>query len=112
MTVIFFFGEELTDRQHGREYDVVKDQLKHGSFQISENDWKQVILAYEPVWAIGTGETASPEQAQEMHAFIRSHGRSVTPVYLVPLSGIYVPFVRIVLEISRNHCYREENIAR
>ena len=45
--------------------------LKHGIFQISENDWKQVILAYEPVWAIGTGETASPEQAQEMHAFIR-----------------------------------------
>ncbi len=71
MTVIFCFGEELIDRQHGREFDVVKDKLKHGIFQISENDWKQVILAYEPVWAIGTGETASPEQAQEMHAFIR-----------------------------------------
>ena len=71
MTVIFCFGEELVDREHGREFDVVKDQLKYGLFHLSESDWKNIILAYEPVWAIGTGETASPEQAQEMHAFIR-----------------------------------------
>ena len=71
MTVIFCFGEELVDRTHGREFDVVKDQLKSGLFHLEENDWKHIILAYEPVWAIGTGETATPEQAQEMHAFIR-----------------------------------------
>ncbi|NNF30350.1 MAG: triose-phosphate isomerase [Flavobacteriaceae bacterium] len=71
MKVIFCFGEELVDRQHGREFDVVKDQLKYGLFHVSESDWQHIILAYEPVWAIGTGETASPEQAQEMHAFIR-----------------------------------------
>lgn len=71
MRVIFCFGEELVDRQHGREFDVVKDQLKYGLFHVSEGDWKNIILAYEPVWAIGTGETASPEQAQEMHNFIR-----------------------------------------
>jgi triosephosphate isomerase len=71
MTVIFCFGEELVDRQHGREFEVVKDQLKYGLFHLAERDWKNIVLAYEPVWAIGTGETASPEQAQEMHAFIR-----------------------------------------
>ena len=71
MTVIFCFGEELAERTHGREFDVVKDQLKNALFHLSENDWSAIILAYEPVWAIGTGETATPEQAQEMHAFIR-----------------------------------------
>lgn len=71
MTVIFCFGEELVDRTHGREFDVVKDQLKNALFHLSENEWSSIILAYEPVWAIGTGETATPEQAQEMHAFIR-----------------------------------------
>jgi triosephosphate isomerase len=71
MTVIFCFGEELVDRTHGREFDVVRDQLKNGLFHLSEDAWSNIILAYEPVWAIGTGETASPEQAQEMHAFIR-----------------------------------------
>ncbi len=71
MTVIFCFGEELQDRTHGREFDVVKNQLQNGLFHLSGGDWNNIILAYEPVWAIGTGETATPEQAQEMHAFIR-----------------------------------------
>ena len=71
MTVIFCFGEELVDRTHGREFDVVRDQLKNALFHMAEADWSKIILAYEPVWAIGTGETATPDQAQEMHAFIR-----------------------------------------
>lgn len=71
LTIIFCFGEELKDRQKGVHFDLVASQLKEGLFHIAESDWDQVILAYEPVWAIGTGETASPEQAQEMHAFIR-----------------------------------------
>lgn len=71
MDVIFCFGEELEDRKAENHFEVVKSQLQHGLFHISDSAWKQVILAYEPVWAIGTGETASPEQAQEMHAFIR-----------------------------------------
>lgn len=71
MTVIFCFGEELQDRKSDKHFEVVETQLKESLFQISEAAWKNVILAYEPVWAIGTGETASPEQAQEMHAFIR-----------------------------------------
>lgn len=72
MTVIFCFGEELEDRKSGNHFNVVKEQLEEGLYHISESGWKQIILAYEPVWAIGTGETASPEQAQEMHKFIRN----------------------------------------
>jgi triosephosphate isomerase len=76
MTVIFCFGEELKDRQSGNHFNIVENQLKDGIFHIEEKSWEQVILAYEPVWAIGTGETASPEQAQEMHEFIRETVRS------------------------------------
>jgi triosephosphate isomerase len=71
MTVIFCFGEELKDRQSKNHFNVVENQLKDGLFNIQASDWGNVVLAYEPVWAIGTGETASPEQAQEMHQFIR-----------------------------------------
>ncbi|WP_294819668.1 triose-phosphate isomerase [uncultured Flavobacterium sp.] len=72
LTIIFCFGEELADRQGGNHFNVVESQLKEGLFHISESDWASVVLAYEPVWAIGTGETATPDQAQEMHAFIRT----------------------------------------
>ena len=71
MTVIFCFGEELKDRQNNQHFNVVENQLRDGLFHIKDKDWEQIVLAYEPVWAIGTGETASPEQAQEMHKFIR-----------------------------------------
>ncbi|PKV52607.1 triosephosphate isomerase [Aquimarina sp. MAR_2010_214] len=71
MNIIFCFGEELQDRKSDNHFSVVEQQLKNGLFHINKADWKNVVLAYEPVWAIGTGETASPEQAQEMHAFIR-----------------------------------------
>jgi triosephosphate isomerase len=72
MTVIFCFGEELKDRQNNQHFNVVENQLRDGLFHISNESWENIILAYEPVWAIGTGETASsPEQAQEMHEFIR-----------------------------------------
>lgn len=69
--VIFCFGEELTDRKAGKENEVVASQIKNALFHLPESSWGQIVLAYEPVWAIGTGETATPEQAQDMHAFIR-----------------------------------------
>lgn len=69
--VMFCFGEELEDRKSENHFNVVKSQLKNALFDLDKSAWKNIILAYEPVWAIGTGETASPEQAQEMHAFIR-----------------------------------------
>ncbi|WP_422860585.1 triose-phosphate isomerase [Flagellimonas sp. S174] len=71
MTAIFCFGEELDDRKSGNHFSVVENQLKEALFHLEEKVWSKIVLAYEPVWAIGTGETASPEQAQEMHAFIR-----------------------------------------
>jgi triosephosphate isomerase len=71
MEVFFCFGEELKDRQANNHFNIVENQLRDGLFHLEAKDWPQIILAYEPVWAIGTGETATPEQAQEMHAFIR-----------------------------------------
>ncbi|WP_115462592.1 triose-phosphate isomerase [Winogradskyella aurantiaca] len=71
MAVVFCFGEELEDRKSSQEEAVVKSQLKNALFHLEADDFKHIVLAYEPVWAIGTGETASPEQAQDMHAFIR-----------------------------------------
>ena len=71
MTVIFCFGEELKDRTSNSHFNIVEGQLRDGLFNLPESAWSNIILAYEPVWAIGTGETASPEQAQEMHNFIR-----------------------------------------
>lgn len=70
--IIFCFGEELTDRKSENHFKVVESQLTEVLFELPESAWNKIILAYEPVWAIGTGETASPEQAQEMHAFIRN----------------------------------------
>ncbi len=71
MKVIFCFGEELKDRQSGNHFNIVENQLRDGLFHIAKEAWANIILAYEPVWAIGTGETATPDQAQEMHEFIR-----------------------------------------
>jgi triosephosphate isomerase (TIM) len=72
LKVIFCCGEVLAERESDIHFNVVKGQLENGIFSLEENDFNNIIIAYEPVWAIGTGVTASPEQAQEMHKFIRS----------------------------------------
>jgi triosephosphate isomerase (TIM) len=72
MEIVFCFGEELDQRKAGNHFEVVQSQLETALFDLTPSQWSKIILAYEPVWAIGTGETASPEQAQEMHAFIRN----------------------------------------
>lgn len=71
MKIIFCFGEELKDRQVNQHFSVVESQINNVLFHLPETAWKRIVLAYEPVWAIGTGETATPEQAQEIHAFVR-----------------------------------------
>jgi triosephosphate isomerase len=68
---ILCIGESLAEREAGRHYDVVAQQLSGGLDGLTCRDLLRIILAYEPVWAIGTGRTASPETAQEMHGFIR-----------------------------------------
>lgn len=72
LEIIFCFGELLEDRKSDQHFNVVKSQLEKALFHLEAIAWSNIVLAYEPVWAIGTGETASPEQAQEMHAFIRN----------------------------------------
>lgn len=68
---IFCIGETLTERENGTYFEVVKSQLAEGTFHLSAEDFAKLVIAYEPVWAIGTGVTASSAQAQEIHAFIR-----------------------------------------
>ncbi len=69
---IFCIGEVLEEREAEKHFDVVKSQIEESLFDLSKEEFSKIVLAYEPVWAIGTGKTASPAQAQEMHAFIRS----------------------------------------
>ena len=72
LTPIFCIGEVLEQRENGTYFDVVKAQIEDALFNLSAEDFSKLILAYEPVWAIGTGRTATAEQAQDMHAHIRS----------------------------------------
>jgi triosephosphate isomerase len=71
MNIIFCCGEPLEVRESDTQENFVLQQLKESLFQLSETEMKQVVVAYEPIWAIGTGKTASPIQAQDMHQFIR-----------------------------------------
>ena len=65
-------GEVLEEREAGNQFDVVRRQITDGLFHLTPEQFGEIIIAYEPVWAIGTGKTATPQQAQEIHAFIRS----------------------------------------
>lgn len=71
MSVIVCIGEQLADRQNGTTMKVCSEQLDAVRSCLTEADWKKIVIAYEPVWAIGTGVTATPEQAQETHFNIR-----------------------------------------
>lgn len=72
LDVIFCIGEVLEDREAGKQNEIVKAQLEGSLFDLTAEEFSHIILAYEPVWAIGTGKTATADQAEEMHAFIRS----------------------------------------
>ena len=72
LKVIFCCGEILEQREKGVHFDWIKQQLLEGIFHLDSTDFENIIIAYEPIWAIGTGETATSAQAQEMHDFIRT----------------------------------------
>ena len=71
MKIIFCVGEELSEREKGNHFDLIKSQIINGLFEFSTDKIKSIIVAYEPVWAIGTGKTAENLQIQQMHEFIR-----------------------------------------
>jgi triosephosphate isomerase (TIM) len=73
LTPLFCIGEVLSEREAGKHFDVVKTQLNESLFGLSAEDFGKLVIAYEPVWAIGTGKTATSEQAQEIHKVIREH---------------------------------------
>jgi triosephosphate isomerase len=72
LSPIFCIGETLDERNNGNYFDIIKSQLAEGTFNLSAEEFSKLVIAYEPVWAIGTGLTATSEQAQEVHAFIRN----------------------------------------
>ena len=76
LTPIYCVGENLDEREANRHFDVVKAQIEEVVFNLSEEQFRNLVIAYEPVWAIGTGKTATAEQAQEIHAYIREVLRS------------------------------------
>ncbi len=72
LKVIFCIGESLSEREAGKQNEVVKAELEGSVFNLSEEDFRKIVIAYEPIWAIGTGKTATAEQTEEIHAYIRS----------------------------------------
>lgn len=72
LKVIFCCGETLEEREANKQNEVVKAELVNSVFNLTEDEWKNIIIAYEPIWAIGTGKTATSDQAEEMLAYIRS----------------------------------------
>ena len=71
LNVIFCIGEELSERESGNHFEIIKNQLTNALIDLKNSEIKNIVIAYEPVWAIGTGMTANNHQIQEMHVFIR-----------------------------------------
>lgn len=96
MLPIYCCGEKLDIREAGTHVDLVEKQLQDSVFTLSEEDFQKVVIAYEPVWAIGTGKTATPEQAQEMHAAIREmiakqYGQTIADATTILYGGSVKP---------------------
>lgn len=96
LTAIVCVGEMLAERESGSAENVVKTQLSNGLEGLTVSQMERIIIAYEPVWAIGTGRTATPEQAQEMHSFLRNciaemHGNEVASTVRILYGGSVKP---------------------
>lgn len=93
---IFCIGETSDERESGKTFAVIKKQIKEGLIDLASDDIRQIIIAYEPIWAIGTGRTASPNQAEEVHSFIRNmireiHGKDVSGKTMILYGGSVNP---------------------
>ena len=99
LTVLFCIGETLAEREGGKTFDVLNAQISGGLAGLTADQMTKLIVAYEPVWAIGTGKTATDEQAQEAHAFIRS-----------TLAGLYGPATAAATRILYGGSVKPENI--
>jgi len=96
LTPIYCCGEKLETREAGKHIELVKAQVSEALFHLSSDQMKKVVIAYEPVWAIGTGKTASSAQAQEMHAEIRAHlavkfGKQIAEAITIQYGGSVKP---------------------
>ncbi|MDR2860959.1 MAG: triose-phosphate isomerase [Syntrophobacterales bacterium] len=96
LKVIFCIGETLDEREQGKTFAVVEKQIKEGLKAFKEDDIERLVIAYEPVWAIGTGKTATPEQAEEVHALIRGlqkklHGAAAADSLIILYGGSVKP---------------------
>ncbi len=96
LKVIFCIGEMLKEREDGKTFSVIERQIESGSKGLGDKDWRDIVIAYEPVWAIGTGKTASPEQAEEVHRFIRAkaeklYSRRVSEEIRIQYGGSVTP---------------------
>ena len=93
---IFCIGETSDERESGKTFAVIKKQMKEGLIDLASDDIRRIIIAYEPIWAIGTGKTASPNQAEEVHSFIRNmireiHGTNVSGKTMILYGGSVNP---------------------
>lgn len=89
LTPIFCVGETQAEREAGQTMDVVERQVRHGLKNLQDEQWAQMVIAYEPVWAIGTGLTASAEQASEVHQYLRGLLRSFCPAQAEKIPLLY-----------------------
>ena len=93
---IMCVGERLEERENNKTFDVVKDHLEGGLKNVKAENMENLVIAYEPVWAIGTGKTATPKQAEEVHKFIRGllnkmYGKSVSDLVRIQYGGSVKP---------------------
>lgn len=100
--VVYCIGETLAERESQNTFTVLSDQIKKGLFGIESSKFKDLVIAYEPVWAIGTGKVATPEQAEEAHAFVRKE-----------IAGLFVGADKIAesIQILYGGSVKPDNIA-
>jgi triosephosphate isomerase len=96
LKVIFCIGETLKEKEEGKTFSVIERQVEDGLKNLSDKEMKNIVIAYEPVWAIGTGKTATPGQAEEMHRFIRGkieklYSREVSEEIRIQYGGSVTP---------------------